>query len=170
MPTELEIEPKRIEPRFTGAYDVTLDSQGRVIVPSPCLSQGLVDSIHIVPRRFDRYKYLGLFPSEGFTKYFQDYADREGLTEEEFVELSVFLFNDVARQKLNASKPRITLTEPLIQHLFNGEADQGEVLTLVGAGILFVLWRKTEYEDWQENRKQKIEERFLQQKVGNTSQ
>ena len=171
MTQDAKIELDLSENIFTGEQDVTLDTQERVIVPSHYYDQGLADTVYIVPRGFGRYKCLALLTSDAFLKHFGAFTLRGEVKEGDFLNQSRYLFHGITKQKLNKQKPRITLTDRMMSHLFDDDTpEKKEIFTLIGAGISVELWRRKEFDKWCKHEKPKVEEWFLQQTSGVTTQ
>lgn len=171
MIEEPTIEQQFIRTIFTGEQDVTFDSQDRVIVPSHLVDQGLVDIVYIVPRGIGSYKWLALMTVETFNTDFGAYTIRGNVKEGDFQNRGRLLFPGISRQKLNKTKPRITLSEKMIRHLFDDDDPvKGEIFALIGTGIGVELWRRKEYYKWCKHEKPKVEAWFLQQTSGVTNQ
>jgi DNA-binding transcriptional regulator/RsmH inhibitor MraZ len=171
MPEESTIVQQIIRTIFTGEQDVTLDSQDRVIIPSYLVDQGLVDIVYIVPRGTGIYKCLALMTVETFNTDFGAYTLRGDVKEGDFQNRGRLLFPGISRQKLNATKPRITLSEKMVSHLFDDDDPiKGEIFTVIGIGIGVELWRRKVYDKWCKHEKPKVEEWFLQQTSGVTNQ
>jgi DNA-binding transcriptional regulator/RsmH inhibitor MraZ len=169
MPENFEKRPDYITLFFTGVYYVIIDAHNRIVIPAPCVKQGLTEECFIVPGRSADYRWLTIFPVTAFNDHSEPYTRRGVGAEGEFLERKRCFFPGARKQPLNPNKPRITLDESMLEHLFEGKPVAGETLALIGVGNSLELWRRDVFEAWWKFEKPKVEQWLLNQKPGPTN-
>ena len=153
MSTNKEILSKRLT-YFTSVVDVTLDPYKRIVLPIQYVRQGLDKEVYLVEQISGHYDYITIFSPERFDEYAKHYLERGVMGETEYRDKKRAFFSRVKQQKLNQSKPRITLDLEMLEHL--RIVDPSTALAFVGAGDVLELWRRDKYNSWRDSEAAKV--------------
>ena len=139
---------------FTSVIDVTLDPYKRIVLPIQYVRQGLDKEVFLVEQVSGHYDYMTILSPERFDEYAKHYLERGAMGETEYRDRKRAFFSRVKQQKLNQSKPRITLDIEMLEHL--RIVDPSTTLAFVGAGDVLELWRRDKYNSWRDSEAAKV--------------